>query len=166
MTRSIDSNVLEKCFKTLLWVMSVWHCFAGLNQSGSGSILISHKCSSLVFTLHRACADREKVLGSCLLNTIDKETLTVTCLCSFTPLCWKAGEIYDAQSANWWLFWRIGYVTWKCQAQHSAELKNCFSGEQIWSSLQQWQGNWLGYKLIQWTSHLQLRCPICLITLS
>lgn len=62
--------------------------------------MITHKCLSLVFTLHRARAGRENVLGSCLLNMIDKETLIVTCLCSFIPFCRKAGEIHDAQSAN------------------------------------------------------------------
>lgn len=120
LTRSIDSNVLEQCFKTLLWMQP---CLVLLWGSGSMRVWIhthriSHKCSSLlIFTLCRAHAGRQGVLGSCVLNVSDKETRTVTCLCGVILFCWKAGEIYDAWNAGWWLFWRIRCVIWKCQVQ-------------------------------------------------
>lgn len=92
----------------------LWYCYEGLHQLGSGSIrvwihahVISQKCSLLIFTLCRVHAGRERVLGNCVLDMSDEETLTVTCLYSVIPFSWKAEEIYDAQSTNWWLFWRI-----------------------------------------------------------
>lgn len=126
---NVQESYTKPCL-TLLWgfgSMKVW----------LHSHMISHKCSLLIFTLCRAHAGRERVLGSHVLNMSDKETLPVTCLCSVTPFCWKAEEIYVAWSANWWLFWKIRYVICKCQVQHSAELKICFSGNQIWNSLPQ-----------------------------